>query len=85
MPVLRPSFPKPTASSATVQTFLVQFLLSQHCELTRNEAQEKARRITVDGEALYELPERDWTDAIGSVGEIIHNERHTSKYGFISA
>lgn len=85
MPVLRPSFPNPTASSFAVQTFLVQFLLSQDWGLSRDEALEKVRKITVDGEALYDLPKRDWTDEIGSFGEIIYNELQRSKYGYVSA
>ena len=84
MPVLRPSVPKPTASSATVHEFLVQFLLSQDWERTRDEAQEKARKIKVDGEALYELPEKRWTDDFGSDGETIYHALQTSKYGYVS-
>lgn len=84
MPVLRPSVPKPTASSPTVHDFLVQFLLSQDWELTRDEAQEKARKIKVDGKALYELPEKRWIDEFGSEGETIYYALQTSKYGYVS-
>ena len=84
MPVLPPSVPKPTASSATVHEFLVQFLLSQDWERTRDEAQEKARKIKVDGKALYELPEKEWTDEFGRNGETIYHALQTSKYGYVS-
>ena len=84
MPVLRPSVPKPTASSATVHNFLVQFLLSQDWECTRDKAQEKAKKIKVDGKALYELPEKRWIDEFGSEGETIYHALQTSKYGYVS-
>ena len=84
MPVLRPSVPKPTASSATVHDFLVQFLLAQDWELTQDEAQEKARKIKVDGKLLYELPEKALTDEFGIVGETIYHALQTSKYGYVS-
>ena len=84
MPVLRPSFPNPIASSITVHDFLVQFLLSQDWELTRDEAQEKAKKIKVDGKALYELPEKRWIDAFGFNGETIYHALQTSKYGYVS-
>lgn len=84
MPVLRPSVPNPTASSATVHDFLVQFLLSQDWKLTRDEAQEKARKIKVDGQALYELPEKRFIDAFGIAGQTIYHSLQTSKYGYVS-
>jgi len=59
VPVLRPSVPEPTASSAAVHDFLVQFLLSQDWELTRDEAQAKARKLKVDGKTLYNLSEKE--------------------------
>ena len=84
MPVLRPSVPKPTASNDTVQDFLVQFLLSQSFALTQDEAQDKARKIEVDGKALYELPEKRLTDEFGMIGETIYHALQTSKYGYVS-
>lgn len=85
MPVLRPlSVPKPTASSATVHDFLVQFLLSQDWERTRDEAQAKAGKLEVDGRSLYELSEKEWIDAFGREGGTIHNQLQTSKYGYVS-
>ena len=84
MPVLHPSVPKPTASYDTVQGFLVQFLLSQGFAFTQDEAQEKARKIQVDGKALYELPEKTLTDEFGMVGETIYHVLQTSKYGYVS-
>ena len=82
--MLRPSVPKPTASSATVHNFLVQFLLSQDWERTLDEAQEKARKIKVDGKALYELSEKELKDQFGREGETIHYALQTSKYGYVS-
>ena len=84
MPVLRPSVPEPTASFTTVQGFLVQFLLSQGFALTQDEAQEKARKLPVDGKALYELSEKRLTDEFGVVGETIYHALQTSKYGYVS-
>ena len=84
MPVLRPSVPKPTASNVTVHEFLVQFLLSQDWELSRDEAHQKARKIKVDGQALYELLEKRLTDELGSVGATIFQVLQRSKYGYVS-
>ena len=83
-PVLRPSVPNPTASSATVHRFLVHFLLSQDCRLSRNEAQEKARKIKANGQALYEMPEKRLTEEFGLVGKFIYRALHTSKDGHVS-
>ena len=71
MPVLHPSVPKLTASSATVHQFLVQSLISQDWELTQAEAQEKAKKIKADRKALHEIPEKRLTDELGSAGETI--------------
>ena len=84
MPVLRPSVPEPTASSATVNNFIVQFLLSQDWELTRDEAQVKAKRIKVDGKSLYDIPEKEWIDKFGTEGRSIFHALQTSKYGYVS-
>ncbi|MCJ1454313.1 hypothetical protein MMC28_004666 [Mycoblastus sanguinarius] len=82
VPVLRPSVPEPTASSATVNNFIVQFLLSQDWELTRDEAQVKAKRIKVDGKSLYDIPEKEWIDKFGTEGRSIFHALQTSKYGY---
>ena len=84
MPVLRPSVPEPTASSAIVHDFLVQFLLSQSWERTRDEAHEKARKLQVDGKTLYELSEKDFIDEFGREGKAIYYALQTSKYGYVS-
>ena len=54
-----------------IHNFLVQFHLSQYFELTRDEARGKARKIKVDGKALYELPEKGWINEFGNEGETI--------------
>ena len=84
MAVLRPSVPEPTASSATVHEFLVQYFLSQDWELTQDEAQGKAKMIKADGTQLYELPEKKWTDTFGDDGESIYHMLQISKHGYVS-
>lgn len=62
----RSPVPRPTDSSFTVHCFLVNFLRSQDYELSEEDAQQKARRIKVDGKLLYTLPEQKWVDVFGS-------------------
>ncbi|KAL9133432.1 MAG: hypothetical protein Q9175_005395 [Cornicularia normoerica] len=80
--LLRPSPPPPTASSAEVRAFLVQFFLVLGCERTPESALEMARKINADGIALYEISEKTWADEFGIEGQIIHRTLQRSKYGY---
>ena len=82
--VLRPSLPPPTASSADVRAFLVQYFLALECERSREDAHKMALKIHADGRALYELPEKRWTDEFGSEGQTIYHALQTSEYGYVS-
>lgn len=83
--MVRPSsVPSPSASSAAVHEFLVQFLLSQNSQRTRDEAKGLASKIKADGQALYEIQEKDWIDAFGVEGRTTYHALQTSKYGYVS-
>ena len=84
-PILRPPIPNPTASSAEVHEFIVQFLLSQDFELTRDEARVSARKIKADGKTLYDLEEKIWIEELGHVGETIYHALQISWYGCVSS
>ena len=79
-----PCVPEPTASSAEVREFLIQFILSQDPTNKLEEAQEKAHEISADGESFYGISKEEFRDELGPIGGVIHRALQTSKFGYVS-
>ena len=83
--MLYPPFPHPSTSSEYVQDFLVQYFQALDFRLNHDDAVAKARKINLDGPALYECPKKTWIDIFGEDGRVVHDAVQASKHGYVSS
>ena len=83
-PTTRPTVPTPQATSDEVRQFLIDFLLVMDSRMTLNEAESEARKMSLDGQALYEIPGQMWIEYFGVRGHAMFNHLQAGAYGYVS-
>lgn len=73
--------PSPLASSIEVREFLTSFFLALDHDLTREEAESRAKKTPTDGRGLYEIPESKWEVRYDDQGLTIYRDLRESKFG----
>lgn len=76
--------PSPSATTSEVSNFLAAYLHRAHPQLSQAIIKERAERIGVDGEQLYEMSVEQWKEIYGLDGELIFEMLQRSEYGYVS-
>lgn len=66
-----------------VYILLTDFLLALHYDMNREDAIAKAKKINLDGTALYETSEEEFKECLGEDSVFIYRELYRSTYGYV--
>ena len=79
----RPLPPPPDATAQDVHVFLTNFLLALNYDMNREEAEVRAKKMKLDGAALYKTSEEEFKERLDLEGVFIYEALYRSTYGYV--